>query len=68
MFKTMKNDLRDFMFEHKSLIYTVLGLFLLDHFFLEGKLKAKLTDLAHRLLAIAEAKVDKIGVPDEQKQ
>ena len=61
MFGTFKSDVKNFMTEHKGLIYGLVGLYLLDHFVLEGKLKAKLLDLAHKLIGKLEAKVDQVG-------
>lgn len=61
MFGTFKSDVKNFMIEHKGLIYGILGLYLLDHFVLEGKLKAKLLELAHKLIGKLETKVDQIG-------
>lgn len=68
MFGEFKRDVKFFMHEHKGLIYGILGLYLLDHFVLEGKLKAKLLELAHKLIGKLETKVDAIGASTiEQK-
>lgn len=68
MFGEFKKDMKTFMAEHKGMIYGLIGIYLLDHFFLEGKLKAKLLDLCHRMLGKMENKIDAIGVtPDGKK-
>lgn len=67
LFSEVKKDMRAFVLEHKGLIYGILGLYLLDHFVLEGKLKAKLLDLAHKLIGKLETKVDAIGGPSEKQ-
>lgn len=68
MFGELKKDVKCFFTEHKGIIYSIIGLFLLDHFVLEGKLKAKLLDLSHRILGKVENKIDSIGTaPNGQK-
>lgn len=63
-FTSIKEDAQTFFYKHKGVIYTVALFFLLDHFLFEGKFKAKLTDLAHRMIGTLEKKIDKIGVED----
>lgn len=67
MFGEFKKDVKGFMGEHKGLIYSIIGLYLLDHFLLEGKLKAKLLDLANRMVGKVEGKIDAIGTKPEAK-
>lgn len=66
MFGEFKNDMQRYFREHKSLIYTLAMLYLADHFLLKGKLKAKLSELANRLLKTAEDKIDQLGATSVQ--
>lgn len=66
MLKEVKEDLKKFARDHKSLIYWTLGLIILDRIYFEGLFEKKLSEIAHRFVGIIEAKLDKIGAPNEK--
>jgi len=68
MFGEFKNDMKKMFTDHKGVIYSIIGLYLVDHFLLEGKLKAKLLELSHRILGSVEKKIDAIGAASDAKQ
>lgn len=51
--KDIFNDIKGFLKEHRSVIYTVVLIAALDHFFLDGKFRHKLKDLLERALTKA---------------
>lgn len=57
LMKTIIEDAKAFIHEHKSVIYTIILVLLVDHFFLNGRLKAKIQEVAHRFLNEAEKKI-----------
>ena len=56
--KTIVADIKAFLTEHRSIIYFVVILLLIDHFFLGGKLQARLKAAAEKLLGAVEKKID----------
>lgn len=58
MFSEAAGDLKKFIKEHKSLIYWVLVLLIVDHFFFKGAFKEKLTSMMHKLVGKVESKLD----------
>lgn len=61
MFKEVKNDLKAFMREHKSMIYWIVSLVILDRIYFKGAFEKKLAEMAHRFVALLETKIDKIA-------
>ena len=55
---TMLDDLKSFVKEHRNVIYCIVGLLLIDRFFLGGKLTEKIKSLAERGLGAVEKKLD----------
>lgn len=64
MFGEFKQDMKSFIKEHKGLIYSVILFYLVDHFCFDGKFKAKLQEIMHRLIGKVEDKLDKVGAAD----
>lgn len=58
MFKNILNDVRQFIEQHRSVIYWLALAFLVDHFFLNGKFREKLHGLVDKLLNKIEKQVD----------
>lgn len=58
MFGQVQTDLKKFILEHKSTIYVVASLLLVDHFFFEGKFRHRLHDMMNKLLNKVEHKID----------
>src|SRR5262249_29697450 len=42
MLKTISSDMKSFLVEHKSTIYTIAALFLVDHIFFQGAFRERL--------------------------
>lgn len=59
LMKTMIDDVKEFIKEHRSIIYFVVVLLLIDRFLLDGKLTTKIKGMAERLLGAVEKKIDK---------
>lgn len=57
MLKEVLSDGREFVKQHRSVIYTLVLLVLADHFFFKGKLRERLQAMAEKLLSKAEEKV-----------
>lgn len=60
MITEVAKDMKAFVKEHKSVIYWIAVLFLIDHFFFEGNFKTKLHDMTNKLIGKVEAKIHKI--------
>lgn len=58
MLSEVAKDMRGFVKEHKSMIYWVLVLFMLDHFFFQGSFKAKLKSMMDNLVGKIESKIN----------
>jgi|HubBroStandDraft_3_1064219.scaffolds.fasta_scaffold94491_3 hypothetical protein len=59
--KTVVADIKGFIAEHKTIIYSVIVLLLIDHFFLGGKLKERIKASAEKLFGVVEKKIEGIG-------
>lgn len=53
---TMVKDLKDYLSEHKDMIFTIVLLALADALFLNGALRTKLESILHRVADKLEAK------------
>jgi hypothetical protein len=58
--KQILEDVKGFVKEHRSVIYTVVFVLLVDHFFLDGKLVSRAKGILEKMLSGAEKKIDKI--------
>ena len=56
--KTVIDDIKAFLHEHRSTIYFVVVLLVIDHFFLGDRLTGRIKALAEKLLGAVEKKVD----------
>lgn len=59
MLKTVSADLKGFIAEHKSTIYTVAALFLMDHIFFQGAFRERLHGIMNKMLGKVEASLTK---------
>lgn len=59
--KTMIDDIKAFIKEHRSIIYFVLVLLIIDRFLLGGKLTDRIKNMAERLLGVVEKKIDTVA-------
>lgn len=66
MLKEVSNDVKLFIREHKSMIYWILVLLTIDHFFFHGSFKEKLKEIMNKLVGKVEDKVH--GAIDGNKQ
>ena len=55
--KTALDDIKNFIHEHRTAIYMVAAILLIDHFFLGGKLTARIKAMCEKLLGAAEKKI-----------
>lgn len=62
MIKELRQDMQSFIKEHKSVIYWTLILYVVDHYCLEGAMKARLQKMVHNLVGKVEAKLDKATI------
>lgn len=60
MITEIAKDAKAFIKEHKSLLYWVATLFVVDHFFFHGAFKEKLRDIMQKLVGKAEDKINKL--------
>lgn len=71
MMKEIKEDMKKFIREHKSLIYWTVGLILLDRFYFNGAFEKKLKEMMQRLVSLVEKKFDSVvpavGASDEKR-
>ena len=58
MLKTVTADLKVFIAEHKSTIYMIAALFLVDHLFFQGAFRQRLQGLMSKMLGKVEAQID----------
>ncbi len=58
MLKSVGNDLKAFITEHKSVIYWIAVALLADHVFFGGAFREKLHGLMNKLLGKVEAQID----------
>ncbi len=58
MLGTISSDLKKFIVEHKSTIYVVAVLILLDHFLFQGSFRDRLHGLMNKMLGKVEALVE----------
>lgn len=56
--KSMLKEFRQYLSEHRDLVFSVLLLFVADSFFLNGALRAKLQSILHKVVEKVEKKVD----------
>lgn len=68
MLSEFKSDIKTFFSQHKGLIYTIVSVYLIDHFMFEGKFKAKLSEIIHKVIGNLEKKVDQIGAATDDKK
>lgn len=64
-FKEVKEDFTKFIKEHKAIIYGVLAIALIDRFYLNGALEARVKAMLQKLVSGLEDKVTKLGIKDE---
>lgn len=62
MIEEIRDDIRAFMKEHKSIIYWTLILYVVDHYCFEGALKTRLQKMVHNLVGKVEEKLDKANL------
>lgn len=58
MLKTIGSDLKAFIAEHKSTIYWIALMFLLDHVLFQGAFRERLHGLMNKLLGKVESQID----------
>lgn len=58
MFKQVGSDLKGFIVEHKSSIYWIAVLFLVDYFFFNGAFRERLHSLMNKMLGKVESAVE----------
>lgn len=58
---TITEDIKSFIKEHKNVIYYIVIILLVDHFFLNGKLREKTQALIEKLLGNVEKKINAVG-------
>lgn len=63
----MFTDMKKFIQEHRSVMYTVAVVALFDHFLFEGQFREKLKDLVKKFMTKAENSLDKV-THDQSKQ
>lgn len=61
--KSVITDLKAFISEHRSMLYTIALILLVDHFFLGGQLTQRIKAIIEKLLGKVEKKVDAIDIP-----
>lgn len=54
----MIGEFKQYLKEHRDIIFTVTLLFVADHFLLNGALKAKLTSILHKVVDRIEKKTE----------
>ncbi len=59
MFKSISQDLKKFVIDHKSTIYVLAVLVLVDHFLFQGAFRERLHGLMNKMLGKVEAMLDK---------
>lgn len=59
MLGTVSKDLKSFILEHKSTIYWIAVLLLVDHFFFNGAYRQKINGIMHKLIGKVEDTVDR---------
>lgn len=64
LMKTVIEDIKAFISEHRNIIYITLAVLLVDHFFLGGRLKERIRVMAEKLFGSVERKIDKITAPE----
>lgn len=57
LMNTVIQDLKTFIREHRTLIYSIVVILLVDHFFLGNKLTARIKGMVEKLLGSVESKV-----------
>ncbi len=70
MLKTVGSDMKAFIAEHKSAIYWIAVMFLLDHILFQGAFRERLHGLMNKLLGKVEAQIDgkaPVALVPEQK-
>jgi len=58
------DDIKAIVKEHRGLIYGLVFILLIDHFFLNGSLKDKVKDILHKLLGKAETAFNTPKTPE----
>lgn len=58
MLKTIGSDMKAFIAEHKSTIYCIAVLFLVDHVFFQGAFRERLHGMMNKFLGKVEAQID----------
>lgn len=65
--KTMIDDIKAFIKEHRGIIYFVVILLIIDRFFLDGKMTHKIRAMAEKFFTVVEKKLDKATGETEAK-
>ena len=58
LMKTILDDIKAFIIEHRNIIYFVVILLLVDRFLLGGKLTDRIKNIAENLLSVVEKKIE----------
>lgn len=66
MIKELKDDMKKFMREHKTVVYWTIGLILIDRIYFESHFQEKLLKIAKRMIDKLEHRLDQIGAPNEK--
>lgn len=61
LMKTIVSDIKSFITEHRTVIYGLVLILLVDHFFLGNKLTARIKAMAEKMLGVVEKKVDAVA-------
>lgn len=68
MLKEIKNDMRSFLTEHKSIIYSLFLFYVLDKFIFDGKFTQRLHTMANNMVSNIEHKINKgTEIPNDKK-
>lgn len=57
MFKEIATDIKAFILEHRGVIYFIAFALIVDHFFFKGAFKARLEQMAEKIVAKVEEKI-----------
>jgi hypothetical protein len=57
---TVVSDIKSFVREHRSIVYSIVIILLVDHFFLDNKLTGRVKGMVEKLLGVVEKKVESV--------
>ena len=61
LMNTVISDIKSFIKEHRSIVYSIVIILLVDHFFLDNKLTGRVKAMVEKLLGIVEKKVESVA-------